>query len=187
MYSDEQAAALYDVLNPWGPSDDFYLALVMRAASVLDVGCGTGALLRRARQAGHAGRLCGLDPAPAMLGVARRRADVEWVAGTAASMAFDGEFGLAVMTGHAFQALVGDDELRASLAAIRRALVDGGRFAFETRNPLVRAWERWDPANAIDVIDPSGRELRVWHEVEAVDGDVVTFTETTGERDGTPL
>ena len=29
-YSDDEAAALYDVLNPWGPSDDFYLALRLR-------------------------------------------------------------------------------------------------------------------------------------------------------------
>lgn len=47
------------------------------------------------------------------------------------------------VTGHAFQVLVGDDELRASLTAIRQALTDGGRFAFEPRNPLARAWESW--------------------------------------------
>ena len=187
MYSDEAAAALYGVLNPWGPSDDFYLALVIEATSVLDVGCGTGALLHRARQAGHAGRLCGLDPDPASLGVARRRTDIEWVAGTAASMAFDSEFDLAVMTGHAFQVLVGDDEVRASLAAIRRALAGSGRFAFETRNPFARAWESWHPGNAIEVVDPSGRPVRVWHEVEAVVGDVVTFTETTSDPDGAQL
>jgi SAM-dependent methyltransferase len=187
MYSDEAAAALYDVLNPWGPSDDFCLALVMEAKSALDVGCGTGALLHRARRAGHAGRLCGLDPDRARLGVARRRTDIEWVAGTAASMTFDSEFDLAIMTGHAFQVLVGDDELRASLGVIRRALVDGGRFVFETRNPLARAWESWNPRNAIDVVDPSGRHVRVWHEVESVVGDVVTFTETTSDPDGAPL
>jgi SAM-dependent methyltransferase len=187
MYSDEAAAALYDVLNPWGPSDDFYLALVMDAASALDVGCGTGALLHRARQAGHAGRLCGLDPDRARLGVARRRPDIEWVAGTAASVAFDGEFDLAVMTGHAFKELVGDEEVRASLTAIRRALADSGRFAFETRNPLARAWERWNPRNAVDVVDPSGRPLRISHQVEAVVGEVVTFTETTSDPDGTAL
>jgi hypothetical protein len=28
MYSDDEAAALYDVLNTWGPSEDFYLTLV---------------------------------------------------------------------------------------------------------------------------------------------------------------
>jgi SAM-dependent methyltransferase len=186
-YSDEEAAALYDVLNPWGPSDDFYLGLVMDARSVLDVGCGTGALLHRAREEGHTGRLCGVDPDAASLNVARRRADIEWVSATAASMTFAREFELAVMTGHAFQVLVADEEVRESLAAISRALVDGGRFAFETRNPRVRAWDGWNPENATDVVDPSGRQLRIWHEVEVVAGDVVTFTETTGDPDGTPL
>jgi SAM-dependent methyltransferase len=159
----------------------------MAARSVLDVGCGTGALLRRARQAGHAGRLCGLDPDPAILGVARRRADVEWVAGTAASTGFGGEFDLAVMTGHAFQALVGDDELHASLTAIRRALAAGGRFAFETRNPLARAWQAWTPEQAIDVVDPAGRPVRVTYQVESVAGDVVTLTETTSDPGGAVL
>jgi len=186
MYSDEEAAALYDVLNAWGPSDDFYLALVMEAASVLDVGCGTGAMLHRARQEGHVGRLCGLDPDRASLGVARRRTDIEWVDGTAAAMEWDSEFNLAIMIGHAFQVLVGDDELRASLTAIRRALTAGGRFAFETRNPLARAWESW-PENAMDVVDPSGRPFRISYEVESVIGGVVTVTETTSDPDGAPL
>ena len=187
MYSDEEAAALYDVLNTWGSSEDFYLALVMGATSVLDVGCGTGTLLHRARHAGHAGRLCGVDPDLAMLGMARRRTDIEWVAGTAASMTWDAEFDLVIMTGHAFQFLVGDDELRASLTAIHRALADGGRFAFETRNPLAREWENWNPHNATDIVDPAGRRLRISYEVESVVGDVVTLTETTSDPDGTPL
>ena len=42
MYSDDDVAALYDRLNPWGPSDDFFLSYVLEAPSVLDVGCGTG-------------------------------------------------------------------------------------------------------------------------------------------------
>jgi SAM-dependent methyltransferase len=185
-YSDEEAAALYDLLNPWGPSDDFYLAMAMDARSVLDVGCGTGALLHRAREAGHTGRLCGVDPDDASLSVARRRDDIEWVSGTASSMTFVREFDLALMTGHAFQALVADEDLRESLAAIGRALVEGGRFAFETRNPQARAWERWNPESGMEVVDPSGRNVRIWHEVETVAGDVVTFTETTGDPSGTP-
>jgi SAM-dependent methyltransferase len=185
-YSDAEAAALYDVLNPWGPSDDFYLSFIESAASVLDLGCGTGQLLHRARAAGHGGRLCGVDPDPARLAVAARRPDIEWVRETAAAIAFEHEFELALMTGHAFQVLVGDDEVRASLRAIRRALVHGGRFVFETRNPAARAWERWDRARA-DVVDPAGRAVLVWHDVESVVGDVVTITETTAERDGTVL
>jgi SAM-dependent methyltransferase len=187
MYSDEEVAALYDVLNPWGPSDDFYLGLILDANAVLDVGCGTGALLHRARRAGHAGRLCGVDPDSAMLKVASSQTDIEWRLGTAASMAWSRAFDLVAMTGHAFQFLIGDDELRASLAAIRQALTDGGRFAFETRNPAARAWESWNPQHPIDVVDPAGRPLRISYEVEAVVGDVVTVTETTSDRNGTVL
>ena len=49
----------------------FYLPLIMSAEGVLDVGCGTGALLHWARETGHTGRLVGLDPAEGMLDVAR--------------------------------------------------------------------------------------------------------------------
>ena len=80
-YTDPRLAVFYDQLNPWGPDRDFYLALVMAAESVLDVGCGTGSVLRTARVAGHTGRLVGLDPAAAMLNHARTRSDVEWILG----------------------------------------------------------------------------------------------------------
>jgi SAM-dependent methyltransferase len=158
----------------------------MRAASVLDVGCGTGTLLHRARADGHDGRLCGVDPDRAALKIAQRRSDIEWIAATAAAMSFEREFELAVMTSHVFQFLITDQEVSRSLAAIRRALCDDGCFAFETRNPAARSWQDWNPDNAVDVIDPSGRRLRVWHEVEDVSGDVVTVTETTGDSEGTP-
>jgi hypothetical protein len=75
--------------------------------------------------------------------------------------------------------LVTDDEVRASLAAIRSALTVGGRFAFETRNPRVRAWESWTPERAVEVVDSVGSVVRVAHEVETpVDGDVVRFRTT---------
>lgn len=187
MYSDAEAADLYNVLNPWGPSDDFYLSLAMASPSVLDVGCGTGTMLHHARSAGHTGRLVGVDPDRAALDVARRRDDIKWIEGTAASMTWDREFDLAVMMSHAFQCIVSDDELRASLAAIRRALVDGGRFVFETRNPAVREWEPWHPGNPLDVVDPAGRPVRVTHRVEGIDGDVVTLAETTSDPAGMVL
>jgi SAM-dependent methyltransferase len=187
MYTDADAAALYDQLNPWGPSDDFYLSCVLAAPSVLDVGCGTGMLLHRARESGHNGRLCGVDPDLAALERARRRTDVEWVQGTAAGMAWDRAFDLAVMASNVFQVFVTDQDLAASLAATRAALVDGGRLVFGTRNPKVRAWEGWNPSNPIDVVDHAGRALRISYQVESVTGDVVTLTETTATRAGVPL
>ncbi|HEV2892872.1 MAG TPA: class I SAM-dependent methyltransferase [Actinomycetota bacterium] len=175
MYSDDDVAALYDRLNPWEPSDDFYLSYVLAAESVLDVGCGTGRLLHRAREAGHGGRLCGVDPGPASLARVRRRDDVEWVEGRAAEMTWEREFALAVMASNVFQVFETDAELAASLAATRAALVQGGRLVFGTRNPRVRAWEGCNPANPIDVVDHQGRELRIVHQVESVVGDVVTL------------
>ena len=187
MYSDADAAALYDVLNPWGPSDDFYLSYVMEASSVLDVGCGTGMLLHRAREAGHTGRLCGLDPDVAALDRAGERSDIEWVAARAEDARWQGEFDLALMASNAFQVFVADDELRASLSAIRRALVDGGLFVFGTRNPLVREWEEWATSEPFDVIDHQGRALRLSYGIQDVVSDVVTLTETTATRSGEPL
>lgn len=181
VFSDKKLAELYDVLHPWGKADDdqFYLQLVMPASAVLDIGCGTGLLLRRAREVGHTGRLCGLDPAGAMLDVARTQSDVEWILGDLSTVSWDQEFELVVMTGHAFQVFVEDDHLRATLAAVRSALTDSGRFAFETRNPLVRAWERWIPENAVEVDYPGGGGVRMEHQVETpVEGDVVRFTTT---------
>jgi SAM-dependent methyltransferase len=191
VLSDADAAELYDLLNPWDaglyPADAFYDGLVAAADTVLDVGCGTGSMLHHARERGHAGRLVGLDPDPAALARARRRTDIEWVRGTAAEASWDREFDLVTMVSHAFQCLVGDDELRASLTAIRAALREGGLFAFETRHPQAHAWEGWNPANASEVVDASGRTLRRAHRVESVRGDVVTFTETTGDPGGAVL
>ena len=139
--------------------------LVLSAKSVLDVGCGTGELLRLARQAGHTGRLCGLDPAEAMLEQARKRWDVEWVHGDLSAVDWDREFDLIVMTGHAFQVLVEDAQLRTSLAAIRTPLTDDGRFVFETRNPSARGWEAWTPDNAVEISHGSS-VVRMAHQVE---------------------
>ena len=57
-----------------------------------------------------------------------------------------------LMTGHAFQVFLTDDEVRAQFTAMRRALKPDGGFAFETRNPGARAWERWTPENGTDIV-----------------------------------
>ena len=170
-------ARLYDVQNAWSPSDDFYLALVNKATDVLDVGCGTGTLLKRARRDGHRGRLVGIDPGIGMLTVAREDLSVEWVEGVLTPGAYAEEFDLVTMTGHAFQELRTDSELRDVLQGMRDAIRPGGRVAFETRNPGAREWESWHGASF--EVPYQGATLTVSYEVHGVAGDLVTFTETT--------
>ena len=156
----------------------FYMPMVMSSEAVLDVGCGTGELLRLARQAGHTGRLCGVDPAEPMLRRARKRVDIEWVLGEASSGGWDQEFDLVVMTGHVFQVILADDLLRATLDAVQSALTQPGRFAFDTRNPLVRDWETWMPDVVWEFVAPVGHVVRKWHEIESVVGDIVSYSTT---------
>ena len=88
------------------------------------MGCGTGSMLHRARDRGHAGRLVDLDADRAALARARAPHRRRVLQGTAANAWWRGEFELATMVSHAFQCLVTDDELRASLIATGTALCD---------------------------------------------------------------
>jgi len=178
-YADPRLAALYDRLYPRPPSFDFYLPMILASRAVLDVGCGTGALLHEARRTGHAGRLTGLEPAEGMLIQAARHPDIEWVRGDLAVAHWRDEFDLAVMTGHAFQALITDEELRAALAAIHALLSRDGHFAFDTRNPAARAWEKWRAAGKVEVSGDNGERVGLELKVEApFDGRTIAISET---------
>lgn len=178
LFEDHYLASLYDRICVDRGDEDYYQNLIESAEDVLDVGCGTGTSLHRARRAGHRGRLVGLDPADGMLAQARRYPDIEWLKGTLPEAGFVAEFDLIYMTGHAFQVLLTDDDISDFLAAAHAALRPTARLAFETRNPLVRAWERWTPDNVTEIVDAEGRTVRVWHEVLSVEGELVTFAES---------
>jgi SAM-dependent methyltransferase len=183
-YTEPDLVALYDVLCANDERDDFrfYVPMIVEASSVLDVGCGTGALLKAARRAGHRGRLCGIDPAPAMLARARDRSDVEWVLGEVDESTFRDDFDLVVMSGNAFQALVDDRALRSTLSGIAAALAPSGLFVFESRNPDAREWDAW-AANPVEALDAEGRMCRIERRVEAVRDSLVSFTLTFTRSD----
>ncbi len=108
-------------------------ALVTPGESVLDVGCGTGDLTLVAKErAGSAGQVCGIDPAPEMIEVARRkaahqRADVDFRIGVIERLPYpDGSFDV-VLSSLMMHHLPADLKPLA-LAEIRRVLKSNGRL-----------------------------------------------------------
>lgn len=178
-FNDPRLTEIYDAEFAWSIADDFFVALVNETpgARVLDLGCGSGRLALALAAAGHL--VTGIDPAPASLAAARAKpgADrVTWLQGTARS-APDAAFDVVLMTSHVAQCFVDDDGWATALLEIRRALVAGGRVAFDARDPRVRPWERWNPRDSRRRVDlGDGRVVITWTEVTAIRGDTVSFT-----------
>lgn len=177
LYRDPQLADFYDIENGWAPDTEYCRALARDAGSVLDLGCGTGLL---AASLGQGRRVVGVDPAGAMLDVARQRpggADVTWVEADARTFRSDQRFDLIVMTGHAFQCLLSDADQGALLATIARHLSPTGRFIFDSRNPAIEEWREWVPAESHRVIQhPRFGAVESWNDVEHDDATgIVTY------------
>lgn len=117
--------------------------LAHSAASILDLGCGTGVLATQiARVSDGRKSITGADPAAAMLDIARKREHgdkVRWIEASAETFSLDERFDLIMLTGHAFQVFLTSDQQRAVLATIARHLTAKGRFIFDTRNPAFPA------------------------------------------------
>jgi len=170
-YTDPALAALYDALNPAGADTDFYVAFAGPAPiTVVDLGCGTGVLARRLAAEGHV--VIGIDPAPAMLDIARRNdldGRVTWIEGDARVLRHERPVDLVILSGHAFQVLLTDDDITETLRATAAALAPNGRLAFETRNPRVRGWERWTPAWSTRRVGVDGiGQVEVFHALREV-------------------
>lgn len=178
-YNDPRLVLLYDLQNRWGADDDFFLALADEhpQGRILDLGCGTGRLTTALARAGH--RVTGIDPARASLDAAQRKPGAEavrWIHGTAED-APDGASDLALMTSHVAQIFLEDEKWAEVLGHLHRALVPGGRLAFDSRYPAARGWEVWDSGDGRERFTlPGGQELDTWTKVDRVSGGRVTFT-----------
>ncbi len=176
LYTDPDLVAFYDWENPWAASDDFFCGFARAGDRVLDLGCGTGMLAVELARRGHG--VTGLDPAGAMLDVARGRgggALVEWVQGDARTFDLGAVFDCILMTGHAFQTLLTPADRLAVMACVARHMAPGGRFVFDSRNPLCREWEEWTPDQSLETLEhPDLGPVERWNDV-AVEAGRVTY------------
>ncbi len=169
LYHDPAFARLYDSHCPWSADTEYCLGLARQVTSVLDFGCGTGRFCATVAALGHAA-VRGVDPAPAMLAIARARPQgdrVTWTNGDAGTVRLGRRFDLIVMTGHAFQTLLTASDRAAALAGIAAHLTPGGHFIFDSRNPAAREWANWTPDQTRETF------------TDAALGSVETWTDTS--------
>ena len=188
IYNDPDFVQFYDIENQDGRADfDYCIRLARDGGSVLDLGCGTGQL---AAEMAERCNVTGVDPASAMLDVARRRTDgdkVDWVVGDARTVRLENRFDLVLLTGHAFQVFLTEKDQRAVLRTIAEHLAPGGRFIFDTRNPAVEAWLKWTPQRSERMVGhPSLGTVRAWYDADWDAASAVvtysTFYEIPGGR-----
>ena len=108
---------------------------------VLEVGCGTGRIALELARAGHT--VVGVDPSPAMLAVARQRAEddaleVEFIEGRAIDLALEeGHYGLALLPADVFLYCADAEEQVATLGQLARALQFNGLLAVDLPGPAL--------------------------------------------------
>ncbi|SRR6266511_3298006 len=154
---------------------EFAASLNPRPREVLDVGCGTGALLRRAASRFPEAELVGVDPADQMIERARTRTPAasraRFICASAAKLPFDND---------SFDLVVSTMSFRfwphsAGLREVRRILAPGGRLvladlftvgwlrhvapAFGRRHPMLPA------AEVEQLLDAAGLALPQWQPV----------------------
>jgi SAM-dependent methyltransferase len=109
--------------------------------SVLDVGCGTGALASRLRGLGYA--VTGVDPSEGMLGVMRARApEVRAVQASGTELPFEPDSFDVVLSVATFHHIAEPAAVRGTLAEMTRVSKPGGRILIWDHNPRNPYWSR---------------------------------------------
>jgi SAM-dependent methyltransferase len=191
IFEERRLAELYDPLDPDRSDLDVYAAMVdeFGAASVLDIGCGTGTFACLLARRGLS--VTAVDPAGASLEIARAKpgADrVRWVHGDATDLP-PLQVDLATMTANVAQVFLTDAEWAATLRAAHAALRPGGRLVFETRDPAARAWLEWTREHTyLRAVVPGVGAVQTWEDLLDVSGELVSFRSTViFESDGAVL
>ncbi len=108
-----------------------------QGGAVLDLCCGTGIVTIPLAKTGL--EVVGVDISPGMLGQAKAKAksptNPTFYLQDALEFVSAQRFGLALMTGNAFQAFLSEEHVKALLAKVYEHLEPGGVFVFDTRLP----------------------------------------------------
>lgn len=196
-FSNPRLVAIYDTVNAIDEYKDFYLELARRydATTIIDIGCGSGLLTYEFSKQGH--KLIAIEPSLPMIERTLERvydSPIRFIHGGVENLDSLGALeeakslraDLAVMTGHVAQFFLDDDDWKAALKSIYKALKPGGHIAFECRNPAIQPWFKSSDdsgAHASHIDWPSKESRRKVH--DAIAGDIEWWSQlvvVTGDR-----
>ena len=124
----------------------FYVAQAEASCGpVLEIACGTGRITLPIARKGI--EIVGLDIAPAMLELARKKADaegfqIEFVEADCREFSLDRKFPLIICPFSSMQHLYKRESVEAFFARVREHLEPGGRFVFDVFNPNIEILSR---------------------------------------------
>jgi SAM-dependent methyltransferase len=161
-------ARFYD-LDLGSLDDDLFMIrqFARRSGSpILELGCGTGRVLLPLARDGH--RVVGVDVSPAMLAIARNKAEAEGLAGQVSllqqdmrNLDLDRHFNLIFSAINSFSHLLSTRDQLAALARVREHLAPGGLLLLDLFNPDLARLLDLRGRMTLDKIlhDPDGQRL----------------------------
>ncbi|MCM3086763.1 class I SAM-dependent methyltransferase [Bhargavaea ginsengi] len=158
-------------------------------SAVIDLACGTGRISLPVAAAGY--EVTGVDLHEGMLARAREKAaeqglSVRFLQQDGRALDLPVSAPLIVMAGNSFQHFLMNEDQDRMLESVRRHLEPGGRFIFDTRNPVPS--ELAEPDRYEEYAEAGGRRIQEVH-TETYEP-VTQILHCTTERfaeDGTPL
>ncbi len=178
QFSDPRLVAAYDSLNSLGEDSDFWLAEIEKLSpkTIVDLGCGTGLLTCELARRDYS--VIGVEPAGAMLDIARKKPyanKVQWTEGGYEK--FDGfKADMVLMTSHVAQFFLNDNEWQAMLKATYKVLNKGGHILFDSRTPIFPPYQTWPTAEfPRRVVDPNTGPIDWWYKLLGIKDNRVKY------------
>lgn len=176
-FDNPKLARIYDSFNALTQDEVFWLNKIkeLGVQSVIDFGCGTGLLTCRLAELGY--ETVGIEPAQAMMSLAKQKpsADkVKWLLGSTEQLEVQ-KSDLVIMTSHVAQFFLDDEEWHELLRRIHTSLNAGGYIFFDSKNPLSKPWEKWSKEETKQVKSTPEGDVEFWIDAPVVDGNQVEY------------